>query len=293
MRAALIVNPKAGRGAGRRLGPQIERLLCAGGLECTTYISGAPGEVTAYAAKACHAGWDTIVVVGGDGSVNEAVNGIMEAGRPARLGVVPVGTGNDFVEAAGIPSDWRAACERVRAGRVREVDVGVCNGHYFANGIGAGFDAEVARDARRITWLRGDAVYYAALLRTLARGVRGPRVTIEDDAGVVVEAVTLVEVANGPWCGGAFHIAPGASIDDGLLDVVIARAVSRAGVLRFAPRVVAGTHLGLPIVQHRRTRRVAITCDEGLCVHADGEIIDDDAYRLEIELLPRALGVLC
>jgi diacylglycerol kinase (ATP) len=293
MRAALIVNPKAGRGEGRRLGPEIERLLGAGGLECTTFMSGGPGEVAGYAAKAARAGCDTVVVVGGDGSVNEAVNGIMLARRPARLAVVPVGTGNDFVEAAGIPSDWRAACARVLAGSVRTIDVGVCNGHYFANGIGAGFDAEVARDSRRVTWLRGDAVYYAALLRTLARGVRGPRVTIEDDEGVLDEAITLVEVANGPWCGGAFHIAPGASIDDGWLDVIVARAVGRAGVLRFAPRVVAGTHLRLPIVQHRRTRRVTITCAEGLCVHADGEIIDDDAYRLEIELLPRALDVLC
>jgi YegS/Rv2252/BmrU family lipid kinase len=245
------------------------------------------------AEAACLDGCDPIVVVGGDGSVNEAVNGLLRAGGTARFGVVPVGSGNDFIKAAGIPPDWPSACERILAGRVREIDTGRCNGHYFANGVGMGFDAEVARASRGIGFLRGDAVYHAALLKMFVRGVRAKRVVLEDDEGRVETDITLIEVANGHYCGGAFHIAPGAVIDDGWFDVVVAAAVGRIGVLRFTPHVLAGTHLGLPIIRHHRARRVTVTCDEGLCVHADGEIIADDARRIEIEILPRSLRLLC
>jgi diacylglycerol kinase (ATP) len=233
-----------------------------------------------------------VIVAGGDGTVFEAVNGFVCAGSRTRLGIVPVGTGNDFIKAVGLPRDWREACRQVAAGATRSIDVGRCNDRYFANGVGAGFDAEVAREARGIRHLRGNLVYGVALLRVLARGVRTPRVTIEDEHGRIDDAVTLVAVANGPWYGGAFHIAPGASVDDGALDVVIADAVGRVGVLRFTPRVLAGTHLSLPIVRHHRASRITITCPTGLCVHADGEILYDAAKRVDIEVLPRALMLI-
>jgi diacylglycerol kinase (ATP) len=292
MRASLIVNPQAGRGLGRRLGRDIQRRLAELGLDCDLSWSDAPGDVAARAEAASRAGSDAVIVAGGDGTVFEGVNGLMRAGAGTRLGVVPVGTGNDLVKAAGLPRDWRAACERVAAGVVRLIDVGRCNGHWFVNGIGAGFDAEVARESRSIRRLRGNAVYGLALAKMLVRGVRAPRVTIEDEHGRIDDAVTLVAIANGPWYGGAFHIAPGASIDDGLLDVVVAARVGRLGVLRFTPRVLAGTHLSLPIVRHHRARRVTVTSTPGVCVHADGEILDDAAERLEIEVLPQRLPLL-
>jgi diacylglycerol kinase (ATP) len=292
MRAGLIVNPRAGRGGGRPLARRIEEHLAARGLPCATSFSAAAGEIAAQAEAACREGCDPLIVAGGDGSINEAVNGLMRAGGGARLGIVPAGTGNDFVKAAGIPGEWQQACERILAGEVRAIDVGRCNGHYFVNSVGAGFDAEVARAARGIPWLRGNAVYGAALLAMLVRGVRRLRATIEDDDDRVVEDVTLIAVANGPYYGGAFHIAPGAVLDDGWFEVIVARAVGRLGVLRFTPRVLAGTHLALPIIRHRRARRVTITCPEGLCVHADGEILADAAQRIEIELLPGRLRLL-
>jgi diacylglycerol kinase (ATP) len=292
MHASLIVNPQAGRGLGRRLGGDIQRRLAELGLGCELAWSDARGDVAVRAEAASRAGFDPVVVAGGDGSVFEAVNGLVRADRGTRLGVVPVGTGNDLIKAAGLPRDWRAACERVVTGKVRRIDVGRCNEHYFANGIGAGFDAEVARASRSIRRLRGNAVYGLALAKVLARGVKAPCVTIEDEHGCIEDTVTLVAVANGPWYGGAFHIAPGAAIDDGLLDVVVAASVGRLGVLRFAPRVLAGTHLSLPIVRHHRARRVTITSTPGLCVHADGEILYDEAERLEIEILPQRLPLI-
>ena len=292
MHASLIVNPEAGRGAGRRFGRDIQHHLAELGFDCDLAWSDAPGDVTVRAEAASRAGADPVIVAGGDGSVSEAVNGLMGTGRGTRLGVGPVGTGNDLVKAAGLPRDGRAACERVVSGVVRRVDVGRCNGHYFVNGVGAGFDAEVARASRSVRSLRGNAVYGLALAKVLVRGVAAPHVTIEDDDGRIEEAVTLVAIANGPWYGGVFHIAPQATIDDGLLDVVVAASVGRLGVLRFAPRVLAGTHLSLPIVRHHRARRVILTSTPGLCVHADGEILYDAAERLEIEILPRSLPLI-
>ena len=292
MRARLILNPQAGRGAGRRLGAHIERYLAELGLTADSSYSQRVGDLAAQTESACRDGYDTVIVAGGDGTVFEAVNGVMRAGRRTRLGIIPVGTGNDLIKAAGLPRDWQAACRKVVAGATREIDVGRCNGHYFANGIGAGFDAEVARDARSIRRLHGNVVYGIALLRALVRGVQPRRVSIEDEHGRIEDDITLVAVANGPWYGGAFHIAPGAAIDDGRFDVVVAESVGRLGVLRFTPRVLAGTHLSLPIVRHHQAQRVTISSSPGLCVHADGEILYDAADHLEIEILPRALTLI-
>lgn len=292
MRARLILNPQAGRGGGRRLGPRIEAYLAGLGVAADAYYSRHAGDVADQTETACREGCDSVIVGGGDGTVFEAVNGVMRTGIRTRLGIIPVGTGNDLIKAVGLPRDWREACRRVAAGATRSIDVGRCNDRYFANGIGAGFDAEVARDARSIRRLRGNVVYGLALLRVLARGVGASRVTIEDDHGRIDHEVTLVAVANGPWYGGAFHIAPGARVDDGAFDVVIAEAVGRLGVLRFTPRVLAGTHLSLPIVRHHRARRITITCPAGVCVHADGEILYDAAKRLDIEVLPHALTLI-
>src|SRR5262245_35570986 len=222
MRARLILNPQAGRGAGRRLGARIEACLAGLGVAADATYSRHAGDLADQAEAACRADYDPVIVAGGDGTVFEAVNGIMRAGSRTRLGIIPVGTGNDLIKAVGLARDWRKACLRVAAGATRSIDVGRCNDRYFANGIGAGFDAEVAREARSIRRLRGNIVYGIALLRVLARGVAAPRVMIEDEQGRIEDDVTLVAVANGPWYGGAFHIAPGASIDDGAFDVVIA-----------------------------------------------------------------------
>ena len=155
MRARLIVNPEAGRGAGRRLGREIERGVAALALACSTTWSTSVGDVAVQAEAACRAGSDPVIVAGGDGTVCEGVNGVMRAGAGTCLGIIPVGTGNDLIKAAGLPRHWRAACGRVVAGSPRRVDVGRCNEHYFVNGVGAGFDAEVARAARSIRRLRG------------------------------------------------------------------------------------------------------------------------------------------
>ncbi|HEX7030912.1 MAG TPA: diacylglycerol kinase family protein [Gammaproteobacteria bacterium] len=287
----LIINPKAGRGAGARIGPDIARYLARHGFECEARITNDRGHATEIAREAANNGADCVAIAGGDGSVFEVVNGLMQAGGRMPLAVLPVGTGNDFAKMLDSPT-WQRVCDKLAAGHTMPMDVGVCNGVHFANGIGAGFDAKVARIANGIRWLRGDAVYGVALLRTLAFHHDNPQVRVTTETESFSHRATLLAVANGRVYGGSFRIAPQASINDGLLDVVFAENFTRGQILKLVPRVLRGTHLDLPGVHFLRAREVTVECDVPLPVHADGEIIGSGTERLEIKVLAGALQVI-
>lgn len=291
MKIPLVVNPVAGRGAGRALAERIVAELDRAGLEVEPVFTAAPhhAEELVRGVAASH---ERVLVAGGDGTVCEAVNGAMDAPRRPRLGIIPIGTGNDFAKMLGPDRNWRAACRRIACAAGSQVDVGRCNGRYFANGIGIGFDAQVAIEARRVRYLRGNAVYFLALARTLLLRYATPQVTVSHDGGVLRQSITLVAAANGRWYGGAFCMAPDADIRDGRLELVVARGLGRAGILRLVPKVLRGTHIHDQAVRVFRTRRASVISDIPLPVHADGEILAGDATRLDIEILPRALTVL-
>lgn len=291
MRIPLIINPVAGRGEGRALAEDLVAYLGTLGVDTEPEFSEAPRHAVQLVAAAAEHN-DRILVAGGDGTVNEAVNGVMHSHRRPALGIIPVGTGNDFAKMLGLDHDWRAAGKRIASGQRRAVDVGRCNDDYFANGIGVGFDAQVAMEANRIRYLRGTAVYFLALLRTLALRYATPHVTIDYDGGTLRQTITLVAVANGRWYGGAFRIAPAADICDGLLELVVARGLGRSGILRLVPKVMRGTHVGDGAVRIYRATRVSITSEVPLPVHADGELLSGGATRLDIEIFPRALSIL-
>ena len=291
-RVALLVNPCAGRGAGRRLAPEVHERLRQAGIECEIQFTSGPGEMRALVTAELRDGADCVAVAGGDGSVNEAVNGYIGVAREDQaLALIPLGTGNDFAKVLG-GNDWRQACDRIASGRRRRVDAGRCNGHVFANGIGAGFDAQVALEANGIRWLRGNAVYGLALARTLLLRYATPNARIIHDGGVIEGQITMLAAANGTTYGGAFRIAPDADIADGMLDLMVADRLSRAGILGFIPHVLRGTHVGRNGVTMMRTRQLVVETDEPLVVHADGEIIDRTAKRLAVEVLAGALLVI-
>ncbi len=261
-------------------------------MNCEVRLTQAPGHATELVAQALREGASCVAVAGGDGTVNEAVNGYIGVARGGQaLAVIPLGSGNDFAKMLGAGSDWRLACDRIAEGRRRRVDAGRCNGRVFANGIGAGFDAQVALEANRMPWLRGNAVYGAALARTLLLRYATPQARVVHDGGVIEGPVTMLAAANGTTYGGAFRIAPQADIADGLLELMVADRLSRAGILGFIPHVLRGTHVGRPGVTLVRSRRINVDFETPLAVHADGEIIARNATRLEIEVLPGALNV--
>lgn len=293
---SLFVNPTAGRGrAGRRLS-RISALFEQAGIEFEPYQSRAVGDLEDQVRNQVNRGADRIVVAGGDGSVHEAVNGIMRADNPARLGVIPSGTGNDFAKACHIPLDWEQATQllakRIKVDATsRCIDIGRMNKRYFANGAGIGFDAKVTKIARSYRWPIGDLVYLFAIFRCLIDGVATPDMTITSDALTIHGPITLASISNGAWVGGMFHIAPMADNSDGKLELLIADPVSRMRILSLLPKIISGKHLDESEVTHAAVHRVTIDASGEVPSHLDGEV-GALASRFVIEILPAALDLL-
>jgi len=292
MRASLIINPTSGRGAGRKLGPAIAGHLATLGIAVQPYYSRTAADVGLQVKQALATSAEVIIIAGGDGTVHAAVNGWMQADGDSPLAIIPIGTGNDFMKMFSCGGNWRVACDRIAQANTRRVDIGRCNDFYFANSLGVGFDAQVAMEANRMQWLSGNLVYGLALAKILIFQHQLPDVYIRYDGKSMHTSITLISVSNGRSEGGSFLLAPDAEINDGLFDVVIARGLSRLGILKLIPRVMRGTHIGHPAVNILKTRKLLIESDMGLPVHADGEICYLDAHSLKIEILPQALIII-
>ena len=294
----VFVNPTAGRGrAAKRIG-HIRAILESAGLEVVLHESLEPLDLERQVLDLARSGGRRIVVAGGDGSVHEAVNGILASGEDVQLGVVPAGTGNDFAKAAGITLAWQDAATLLAdnlRGNVppRRIDAGRVNDRYFANGAGIGFDAKVTALARSYRWPIGDAVYLIAIFRAFAGGIATPPLRIESGDGELLwdGPLTLANVSNGAWVGGMFHIAPMAKNDDGRLELLVAAPVTRRRIVRLLPKLMQGKHIGEPEILHRAVTDLVITSEEPLPSHLDGEV-QAPARQFRIELLPGALRLL-
>lgn len=292
----LFVNPVAGRGRAAKRVARIVALLEEAGIRTTVVASNGVGDLERQVREHVAGGAARLLVAGGDGSIHEAVNGILGSGRDAALGVIPSGTGNDFAKAAGIPLDWDTAT-RLLADRIagdasaRRIDAGRMNDRYFANGAGIGLDARVTAIARSIRWPIGGLVYLLAIFRTLAEGIETPELVISGDGVEHRGPVTLANVSNGPWIGGMFHIAPIAHNDDGMLELLIVDPVTRRRVLSLLPKLMRGAHIGQPDIRHVSLRRVIVDAAADVPSHLDGEV-QPPARHFEIEVLPDALALL-
>lgn len=293
---SLFINPTAGRGrAGRRL-QRIESIFDSKGVEFRTCSSRAVGDLEQQVSAHLAQGATDIIVAGGDGSIYEAVNGIMGARHRGRLGVIPTGTGNDFAKACNLSLDWMSTTSEL-ASRIatgaggRKIDVGRMNDRYFANGAGIGFDARVTKVARAFRWPIGDLVYLVAIFRCMLDGIATPEITITADAVQWRGPVTLANISNGPWVGGMFQIAPMAKNDDGRFELVIADPVSRLRLVALLPKLLRGAHMNEPEISHAGVRSLLVEASEALPSHLDGEV-QTPATRFEIELLPKSLTLL-
>ena len=234
-----------------------------------------------------------MVACGGDGAVHEVVNGLMRGGAKSTLGVIPLGSGDDFAKMLG-PGDF---AEKLSRGKAKSFDVGriTADGEvrYFANGMDIGFGAHGARNIELVPrFLTGLGAYLGALVLML---VRYPllRVRMQIDHGPMAEIATVMTaVMNGSTFGGSFRVCPDARIDDGLLDLMVVEPVGRLEILGLVPMIMRGTHGSDPRLKISRIKRIEIQSEAPLLVEPDGEIAFAAARRLEIELLPGALRVL-
>lgn len=292
----LFLNPVAGRGRAGRTIPQVTRLLDSVGLMHILVKSESVGDLEARVLDAVSAGAKKVLVAGGDGSIHEVVNGILRSGRPVELGVIPIGTGNDFAKACAIPVDWKEATVEL-AGRLqsntpaRSIDAGRMNDRFFANGVGIGFDAKINRIARDIQWRIGDLVYLVAVFKGIMGGVTTPHLTMKFSGQTVEGPITLANVCNGAWVGGMFHMAPMARNNDGELDLVITGAVSRLRIMTLLPKLMQGTHIDQPEITHSRITRCEITATAPVPSHLDGEV-QPLQTNLTIQILKGALRLM-
>jgi diacylglycerol kinase (ATP) len=293
MSVAVIVNPAAGRGRRANRIAACRELLRRRIPDCVEYTTGAPGDEAELTARALAEGHAAIVAVGGDGTASLVAHHILAAGRgEVRFGLLPTGTGNDFGKTIGARADrLEAIVTGIVEGHTRRVDVGRVDGRHFLNVFGAGFDIAVIDDAERMPLLRGDALYQFCALRQLFRFPGLPlEIAAEGEASHRIDHLMLV-IANANYFGGSFHIAPEASLDDGLLDAV---SIGNAGPLeraRLFGLVGKGRHGGHEKVLIQQSARFELRFEGTLRYELDGEVLASDAGRLVVESVPAALDV--
>jgi YegS/Rv2252/BmrU family lipid kinase len=294
MTTTLVVNPTAGRGRAGRLAAEATAALQAtfGAVERIDTL--APGTATEQVRQAVEAGAERVVVLGGDGTLHEAANGLLRAAVRERppIAILPAGTGNDYAKMAGTAGlSVRDAVRRLGSARIRHFDVGTAWGEYFINSVGIGFDAEVARVVNSWRWVTGLPAYLAAVFQVLAH-FRTLELDVTSDGEAFSGHLLLLEVAIGPCVGGGFRLTPDAEPDDGWLDICAIQHISMPGILVRLPLVMLGKHTRLKAVRMLRARQVAVSSRSGT-LHAqfDGEL-REVAGTMDIRLEPRALPVL-
>lgn len=300
-RVKVIFNPFADGGRAWAIASSLQATIeKQGGAEWAA--SEYPTHATEIAATAAQEGYDVVAALGGDGTVHEIVNGLMQsppAERP-KLAIIPLGSGNDFCSNVGVLQPPEDAMMHAFSGGSKAVDVALVRDgsgreEHWNNVLGIGFDAATVINSLKLTRLRGFAMYFLAVMRTIFGDHVAPRMRIEMDGEVIEDELLLLALCNGAREGGGFMVAPEARPDDGILDFAMIGYVSRLMMLRLVPEIMNGTHERFKQVRMGRFKRLHLVADQPLVVHTDGEIfatLSSDVRELTVEILPEALHVI-
>jgi diacylglycerol kinase (ATP) len=287
-RIAFLSNPASGVGDGHAGRDLVIRHLRSAGAEVTDLVGHDPEESVTLVRKAIADGVDTVVVSGGDGLIHLAVQALAQT--EVALGIIPAGTGNDAARALELPlDDLSGAAEVVLRGRRRTIDLGRSGDRWFLTVLATGFDTLVAKRGGEVRWPKGPMRYTFAVAAELPR-FEPLRYTLSLDGAERTEEAMLVSIANLDHFGGGMKIGVGASFDDGLLDVIIVKKLSRLQLVRFFPTVKTGQHVHNPAYERVQARQVSIAISPPITAYADGERFGD--VPLTVECVPGALQVL-
>lgn len=298
----VVINPASNRGSGAKCEPEIRQWLHQQKIEHEVLVTTQSSEALPYVVEKTF-DHDAIIAAGGDGTVHEVINGMMQARAKnghsenmASLGVLPIGSGNDFVKMLGIPVNLHKAFRILEQKKTMPVDIGqisVDGNHtrFFNNNIGVGFDAYVNYESIKIKHLRGVAIYLTAVIKSLFK-YQPPLMHVHINGETFSRRILMLTIGNGRCSGGGFYITPDAKIDDGLFDVCAVDAMSKSRMLTSLVKVMKGAHLNLPGVMLRRTVEVDIRSDQALPIHADGEVVSLDAHEIKLKILPSVLQVI-
>ena len=297
----LIFNPMANLGNAWKVAKDLRPIVAEYGhadWSGTVY----PTHAIELARQAGEQGYDMVVAVGGDGTVHEVINGLMQvpAGNRPILGIVPTGSGNDFAHAVGAFAEPEAALNNVLTGEATPVDLGLLTDEdgrkeYFDNTLGLGFDAVVTIRSHKLPIVRGFLMYLTAVIQTIILNFDPMGLHVETESETWNLPTLMLTLCNGPREGGGFLVAPEARLDDGILHYATIRKVSRPMMFRLIPEVMKGTHGRFKPVRMGTCRKMSMTSDRPIYIHADGEIytgFGSNLRQLSIEVVPNALRVV-
>lgn len=297
----LIVNPNADLGrawhAAADLRPVVDEF---GGADWTGTVY--PTHAVELARQAAEEGYELVIAAGGDGTVHEVVNGLMQvpAERRPRLGVIPLGSGNDFSAGVGMDRRPAFALRQIFTGQPKRVDIGhlqdsMGRSEYFDNTIGIGFDTTVTIRSRNIPVVNGFMIYLIAVVQTILFNHNAARINFQADQESWEDNLLMLVLCNGGREGGGFFVSPQARPDDGVFEYTAIRKVSRPMMFRLLPEVMKGTHGRFPQVRMGQFKQVQIQAGSPLYIHMDGEIYAGfgmDVRQLAVEIIPGALEVV-
>lgn len=300
MKYLIVVNPTSGRGYAGKSIPKIEALLKSHNLEYDLVQTERPWHAAELTERAAREKVDVVVVASGDGTANEAINGLMKARAAGfnhtAIGLLPVGTGNDFAYGMGVRGTLEENIALVAGNTRKWMDIGRVSGgdypqgRYFGNGVGVGFDAYVGFVAANIRWTRGLLAYLIAALETIFVYFQAPTVRIEYEDQTLEQAALMVSIMNGQRMGGGFFMAPNGLPYDNTFDLCIAGAPGKFRILQLLPTFMNGTQATQPEIKTGHASKVTVTALKGtLPAHCDGETLCKEGQSLSIELVPHAL----
>ncbi len=282
-----VINPAAGAGRGLRVWRRLEAAFGLAQIDCRPHYSRSPEHSRLLAQSAAAEGYDAVVAVGGDGTINDAAAGTIGTGLP--LAVVPAGTGNAYAHSLGQSAATDAVCRSLLNGQVRRLDVGQAGERIFVNMAGIGFDADVLQAFKRRRIVRGIPGYLLAGLQTMPE-YRPPQVTLSTPAGTVSAQATVVAICNGPYYGGKLFMAPQADMTDGLLDICILDNLTRAEYFAIWYQLFSGRHVRHPKVKMLRAATITLESDRPVRYHCDGDLTG--VTPCVIRVRPQALKVI-
>ncbi len=294
MPAKVILNPYSARWETQRRKSEIESALNNAGIDFELVESERPNHATELAEKAANEGDSPIIVVGGDGTIGEVINGLYRAnpdGVLGPIGILPMGTANDLVTNLGMPLELEDAAQAIAGGKTRRIDLGLANDWVFANNSAVGLEPVVTIYNIRMTTLRGVVRYLVAALRAIFSKPKW-RMSIAWDDGEYDGPVSLVSVGNCPLTGGLFRMAPAADPCDGLLTFVHGYAPTRLRMLALLPRAISGDYVNDPIVHQYHTTQLTIQSTPPTPIQTDGELRSEDLTEVTYRILPARLDIL-
>lgn len=288
----VILNPVAGYGPTKEKVPQLDQALQQTGAEYSLVATDYPKHATELAHEATLDGWPIIAAAGGDGTINEVVNGILKADtHQPKLGIIPMGMANDLATVLNIPSDVAAACHRLTHGTAQPIDVGEVNQHYFVNSSAIGLQPMVTINQQKWPSFGGGTRYLMAAIQSILFA-QSWDMRIDWPNGAYEGQVLLVSVGNTARTGGMVQMTPQANPTDGLLDFMYGTRMHRWQMFRLLPKTLQGSHTEDLKVTYKQTKQLTIEAHPATAIQADGEIIDTGATQIVYNILPARLEIV-